>query len=1384
MAVDAARAKSLFLAASDLPDAADRAAYLDRECGGDAELRARVEALLRADEASPLPPAGAPGASGTVDLPGVDSATGTVARPPSSSATGNFGPDRDIGTFASTPARREHATTLGTVIAGRYALVEVIGEGGMGSVYLASQSEPVKRQVALKLIKAGMDSKAVLARFDAERQALALMDHPNIARIYDGGVTPAGQPFFVMELVKGVPLTEYCDAHRLSVDARLQLFVQVCNAVQHAHQKGIIHRDLKPGNVLVTEVDGRPTPKVIDFGVAKATELKLTDLSFSDTGAIVGTPAYMSPEQADPSSMDIDTRSDVYALGVLLYELLTGSPPIDRSQFKRGALLEMLRMVREVEPPKPSTKLSTADALPNIAANRHVDPAQLVRALRGDLDWIVMKALEKDRTRRYETATGFAADVLRHLSHEPVLAAPPGRGYRLRKFVRKNRGPVIATGLVFAVLIAGITGTAVGLLRAIDAEKQAKQDRDEAITAKEAESAALAEVTKARNEEASALAKATTAKNEETKARQDAEKAARDARDSFNGFSDTVTLSLYLPFMRDPTPTEKAYLDRLARYYTEAAQVPGETPEAWTVRGQARYYLALLATLQNDEAGLVANLGPAEELLGQAANASPNDAIVHRYLGLTRSIRIGKETTDRFREKLSKNTAGKPPPSAPLRYILTPIPIEGIQNIYEIWRDLARRFPEDPVTRSRAAESAGQYAQTLFGSTPQPSTTNLPLHATLELCLQARDEEVKHRRWIAARESGLVENWAKLRQALNSGAEAGIKLWLCKPGEVPIARRVLDYKRESYRVLYKNVSAGRDAQLTEFDSYEGVAALNNSLLNPDKWPDASVERATFWSGLLEEFPKSRALATQVFHAKLPLAERLIALGKYADAQVAWRDAVRVAKDHDTMITKGPPTLQRDADGRLRPVEGKLNPAKGMEFLQGLFPIIEKCLTAKQYDTARLAASDLVNEMEALAALAKEPGIILSQQMTRAYDLLGRSYIEDGRIDEFIAVERRRIAAITANASRVPHVPFQRVMFVAGAHERLGMNLLKHDRPAEAVVAFRDTLDVFRKEFDIWAKLGGAIDPNTARLGADTAWRVSFELRKRDLPEWREFLRSAFELDTTTKGWKARTPPWELPRYYGHVSATSGDYAEALRAYREGMTRDWPLGSNPDVKDTPEVRAAKRREQPLDQWAGIVLALDGKPTDAIKEIPAPGTTSELADYVRAALPALAGKPEDSKRLFAELLVRDGRGNNPFAVRELARMAAAVGPESGIDAAELVRLAESGKTADDFAWGHHFVALAHLRAENFDRAAMAVTESREINPRWQPALNNLVLALIAQKRGRLDIARVHLTTASATPVPFGALPIDVVEYRLLLTEARRLIPHEIAPPPREK
>jgi serine/threonine protein kinase/tetratricopeptide (TPR) repeat protein len=396
---------------------------------------------------------------------------------------------------------------IGAVLAGKYKLVEEIGAGGMGSVFLAQQTEPVKRVVAVKVIKAGMDSKAVLARFDAERQALALMDHPNIARVLDAGTTEGGRPFFVMELVKGVPITQFGDERTLTPRQRLELFVPVCQAIQHAHQKGIIHRDIKLSNVLVALYDDRAVPKVIDFGVAKATGASLTDLSLlTGFGVVVGTPEYMSPEQASLNNLDIDTRSDVYSLGVPLYELLTGTTPVDKKSLGQAAILEILRTVREVEAPRPSAKQNSIDTLPGVAANRGTEPAKLSRLMKGELDWVVMRALEKDRTRRYETANGLARDLERYLADEVVEARPPSATYRLSKFVRRHKGQVLAAGLVLLALLAGITGTTFGLFRAEAARRHEAQRRAEAEKAAQAEPLAKRDADSKRKEAETNLA--------------------------------------------------------------------------------------------------------------------------------------------------------------------------------------------------------------------------------------------------------------------------------------------------------------------------------------------------------------------------------------------------------------------------------------------------------------------------------------------------------------------------------------------------------------------------------------------------------------------------------------------------------------------------------------------------------------------------------------------------------------------------------------------------------------------------------------------------------------------------------------------------------------
>jgi serine/threonine protein kinase/tetratricopeptide (TPR) repeat protein len=377
----------------------------------------------------------------------------------------------EAGTFLSEPTQGGAGGAAATMAAplrevpgtriGPYKLLQLIGEGGFGSVFLAQQEKPVSRKVALKIIKLGMDTRQVIARFEAERQALALMEHPNIARVLDAGATDTGRPYFVMELCKGEAIVEYCDKHNLGIPERLDLFAQVCQAVQHAHTKGIIHRDIKPSNILVSTQDGRPHAKVIDFGIAKATASRLTEKTlFTEHRQLIGTPEYMSPEQAE-GSLDIDTRTDVYSLGVLLYELLTGTTPFSGKELRSAAYAEIQRIIREVEPPKPSTRLShNTDTLASVAAHRHTEPKKLGPLVRGELDWIVMKALEKDRGRRYETANGLAMDVRRYLSGDAVVAAPPSTAYRMRKFVRRHRTQVVGAGVVAAALVLGLAGTA------------------------------------------------------------------------------------------------------------------------------------------------------------------------------------------------------------------------------------------------------------------------------------------------------------------------------------------------------------------------------------------------------------------------------------------------------------------------------------------------------------------------------------------------------------------------------------------------------------------------------------------------------------------------------------------------------------------------------------------------------------------------------------------------------------------------------------------------------------------------------------------------------------------------------------------------------------
>jgi serine/threonine protein kinase/Flp pilus assembly protein TadD len=632
--------RDIFLQALDIKDATERAAFLDGACAGQPALHAQVAQLLKAHEL----------AGRFLDQPHPVAAAGdeTRAYVPESSAT----------------------ETAGMLIAGKYKLLQRIGEGGMGSVWMADQLEPVKRRVAVKLVRAEREgSHAILSRFEAERQAIALMDHPNIAKLLDAGstgvggqgsgdsarqttsssltpgpwpLTPAdGRPFFVMELVKGVPLTDFCDEHRLSIPDRLQLFMQICGAVQHAHQKGIIHRDLKPTNILVEMHDDKPVPKVIDFGLAKAMSSQpLTEHTlFTAFGTVAGTPIYMAPEQAKFNAIDVDTRADIYALGVILYELLTGSTPIERATFKKAALDEILRLVRETDPPIPSRRLSTTQSKPTVAANRHTEPEKLGRFVKGELDWIVMKALAKERDRRYETANGFARDIERFLNNQPVQAGPPSASYRMRKFVQRNRGQVIAASLLLFALLAGIAGTTVGLIRAEQQRQLAEANEKKATEAAEAEK---------------------QAREQESEQRAKAEQARDRTRQALDAMTSTITGDS-LTTQKEISADQKKFLTKVLKYYQEFAgeKADEETSRARTAAAAFRVGL-IERRLGRKEEGIVAFQMARD---GYAKLTTDFPAVPEYRLGLARShhnlgffladLGKGSEAEEQYRQALA-----------------------------------------------------------------------------------------------------------------------------------------------------------------------------------------------------------------------------------------------------------------------------------------------------------------------------------------------------------------------------------------------------------------------------------------------------------------------------------------------------------------------------------------------------------------------------------------------------------------------------------------------------------------------------------------------------------------------------------------------------------
>lgn len=624
-------------------DAEQRATWIERTCGSNRELQSQVEKqlalLLKSDSQTHATAAANDGFAPTMEPVSGSQGVDPISDSRPSESTAFFAP----------------STGKLTLIGQRYTLEEKIGEGGMGEVWIARQSQPIKRKVAIKLIKSGMDSRAVLARFDQERQALAMMDHPNIAKVYDAGVTETQMPYFAMELVRGQPLTEYCDAARLSPKQRLELFVPICQAVQHAHQKGIVHRDLKPANILVTSVDGHPVPKVIDFGVAKATSGKLTEETLSTGfGAVVGTLEYMSPEQAGATGDDIDTRADVYSLGIVLYELLTGLRPFEPERLKKAALSEMIRVIREDDPARPSTRLSTDAKLPSLASLRRTEPKRLMAELRGELDWVIMKCLEKDRERRYASANGLASDVSRFLTNEPIEARPPSAGYRVQKFVTRHQGFVIASSIVLLSLVGGIVGTTWGL---IEASRQTEIADTQA-------------------------AEAEIARQDEAQQRQIAEQANQQAVEALQSFTSDLMGNL-LGSRDELTEIEKAVLENAQNQWEVFASAQGDSVSARLIRAQGAKNVAYI-----------------QMTLGFDQQAEVND---RKALTLRESLASDFPENAEFKEALARahqqlggtlRLIDKRAESSP-----------HFENAARLYSELAEQFPDEPEHKTRYSES-------------------------------------------------------------------------------------------------------------------------------------------------------------------------------------------------------------------------------------------------------------------------------------------------------------------------------------------------------------------------------------------------------------------------------------------------------------------------------------------------------------------------------------------------------------------------------------------------------------------------------------------------------------------------------------------------------
>jgi tetratricopeptide (TPR) repeat protein/tRNA A-37 threonylcarbamoyl transferase component Bud32 len=1201
--------ESIFAQALEIASTVERAAFLDRACGDNQALRAEVEALLRASERS----------GDLLDLPENPAVTTDLSR----------------------------AEGAGTVI-GPYKLLEQIGEGGMGTVWMAEQTAPIQRRVAVKVVKEGMDSKQVLARFEAERQALALMEHPNIAKVLDAGKTPSGRPYFVMELVKGQPITRYCDEKRLGVRERLDLFGDVCRAVQHAHQKGIIHRDLKPSNVLVAPYDGTPVVKVIDFGVAKATGQRLTDKTlFTGFGAVVGTPEYMSPEQAEVNNQDIDTRSDIYSLGVLLYELLTGSTPLTRKRVKEAALLEVLRVIREEEPPRPSTRLSESkDSLPSISAQRQTEPGKLTKLVRGELDWIVMKALEKDRNRRYESANGFAADIQRYLADESVQACPPSAGYRLRKLARRNRGRLVAAGVLGLALLVAAGG--IGWTALDRATRQARAANDLELALERAEwlqgqgkrADALAAFERA--ELLAGQARADTARDERIaalKERLDAEKRDQEFLARFEDIRLRVASTVDLAESRfTPEAAFPEIKDALGRYGIGIG-VLAPTEAAGRVQGRpepARQNL--LAALNECLRWAPSRDAPTRQWLLAALETADDNAWRVR----ARKAVVGSDR--KVLEQMAREADVQKQPPGFLLVVAHSLPGPMQATRLELLRRIQSAYPADLWANHDLAlelTTNGQPAEAVR-------------YYTAALALRPDNPGIYLNRGKALKDAGEVDAAiADFRQSVVLApqyATAHYNLGVALQEKGQRDKAIAAY-REAIRLKPNLASAHNNLGTALRDKgqlNEAIAAFREAIRLK---PDHAAAHNNLGTALRDKGQLDEAIAEcrEAIRLKPDLAMAHYALGialqekgQVDKAIAAYREAIRLKPDlawaHNNLGT-----ALRD--------KGQLNEsiAKCREAIR-----LKPNLVAAHYNLGN-ALQEKGQLAEAIAAYRE--AIRLKPDLAWAHINLGNALRKKGQLDEAIAAYRE---AIRVNKD------------FPEAHYALGIALREKGQLDKAIAAYREAIRLKKDYSEAHNNLGIALQAKGQLAEAIAAYREAIRIKPENTSAHYNLGNALWEKGKLDEAIAAFREAIHRKKDYAEAHCNLGEVLRQQGLFRQAlkeMRRGHELGSRNPRWPYPSAQWVRRCERlvELDGRLPDILAGKIKPASPAEWIELAGlcslkqrhrATARFYEEAFATDPKLAADPNASHRYNAAraaALAGCGQGkDDPAADPERARL----------------------------------------------------------------------------------------------------------------------------------